>query len=174
MTHIIIGIFDDYKRIGNAVIRLRNLDVSSENLSLIGLDQGDPETEDRFTGDEEIQPDLNLTSGGLMGSVAAHLNTVYKANLSGVGNLLLSGPIADSLSVSKYFRGEAIGGLSDAFKDLGFNQDQSNRLSDTINNGYSILFVQTEPANDHKIIEVLNEFGAMETDVIENEYLDTK
>ncbi len=172
MTHMVVGVFDDYERTGDSIIRLKEVGFDNNQLSLIGLDNDDPETLERYTGDEEIESDISDSIGGLSGAVATHLDYLSEAEVSGVGHVLLSGPVADSLSSSKYFRGEALGGLLEAFKDIGFKENSSIKYSDLINDGRAIIFVFSNEKSDQEIIDIFNEFGALETDSLENNIIE--
>jgi hypothetical protein len=59
------------------------------------------------------------------------------------------------------------------FNDIGFDEVHSARYSDYINNGNSILFVIAGKNSNQEILDVYNEYGALDTDIVDNDLLDT-
>lgn len=174
MAHLIVGSFDSYREAGDAVKILRETGYS-ERISLIGRDVADYETIERFNDSEELLDTEAFGEpyvGAATGAIGPYLDSFYKATLSDVGDIILSGSVGDMFSASELFRDNQNGGVKKIFKDIGFDDTTASRLSDMLLDGRVIVFVTTDKSKDDQVTKIYNQFGSLDTETTENPLAD--
>lgn len=166
MFQITVAIFDEYKKIGDAIVALSGHH-TFKNLSFIGRSLPDYEAESRI--DESILGPKGLDLpyyGAGAGSLSAPFHRFVRLDVSGIGVVIGGGPLIDNLDISRSLTDSPEGGLSEAFKKAGFPEDKAQEYAQLVSNGQLLLFVPSSGPEVDRIDGILSSYGPLEKDVI--------
>lgn len=160
MTPIISAIFSSHADAGNAVSKLRSMDVPDQAISVLTREHPDPDAQDD-------RPD-NRTSGTLKGlGVGAGVGALFGLTalvIPGVGPFIAAGSLLPSLGVvgSAAASGAVVGGtagtLSGALIDYGVNEQAAHDYEREIQAGgiwigVDARLISSDPASIEAVLK---------------------
>jgi hypothetical protein len=174
----VIGLFSDRSQADGAVVELKNLGYSSDDISVVvKVDStASQETETDDAGSNVAKGAVTgATTGAAVGALAGLLVGIGAITVPGVGALLIGGPIASALgltgaaaaTVSGATSGVVAGGLIGGLAGLGMSQEEAQVYETRLNEGAIMLAVPIAVSlDDARIVQIFENNGADEIKIV--------
>ncbi|MCL4384016.1 hypothetical protein M1116_01020 [Patescibacteria group bacterium] len=160
-----VGIFDDFVQASNAYHALLSRRINEE-VSFIVREINDEEAISFLSNNEDVSEDIAPPfSGGATAAFSVVAPHLIHFDFNGVGQLIMSGPLADQLLTTKSFSPNMNGSLSQAFWDLGFDPETSDNFQELIIAGRTLILVRAD--HFQETTNTFKEFGTL--DIIKTE-----
>lgn len=152
--HIIVGAYSSKEKAINVINDLKDAGYRSEDISVIGKDVDD----DDFIHEETEEKVSKSTaggaiSGGILGGVGGWLAGVTVLTVTGIGPLIVAGPIA--MTLSGLVLGAGAGGLIGSLIGLGLTEEEALEYEERIKQGDYLIIVKDE--KDDNLRKIMND-----------------
>lgn len=161
-SKVVIGIFDDYVRAGDAIDALHTIGFTNDRISIVGRDLDDMRPVTSHVVETE-KPDKLVTNMTLGGAAAGLLVGLASVAIPGVGALMVAGPIMAAISGAA--AGTYIGFLAGALMHFDVPQYQADIYETHLTTGKVLLAVHTDVSDERvKAEQIMDQYGAIEVD----------
>jgi hypothetical protein len=174
MENTIVGLYDDFQDVQNAVQELKENGISGEQISLIANDvnerlRGEAERSMRGT-DPEPNSDVGSIAGFgvLMGGIAGFLVGLAALAIPGIGPVLAAGPMVAALGGAGI--GAVTGGVLGALVDSGVSRGDADIYAEGVRRGGTLLTVYTSETEADRVAEILNRHNPVNIEERVNEW----
>jgi uncharacterized membrane protein len=158
MATIVSGVFPNPSMAAIAVERLRELGVTSSDISMIAREVERVAAEP--VGVETTSATAaGVATGGVFGGLAGLLVGLGTLAIPGIGPVIAAGPLLGALGGAAI--GAATGGLVGALVDLGVPEEYATTYATEIERGQVLVTVRTDVATPTQVREVLASAGAL-------------
>lgn len=152
--HILVGAYSSKEKVIDIITELKESGYRSDDISVIGkdtneaeliLDQNEEKISDSVAG--------GAISGGLLGGIGGWLAGVTVLTVTGIGPLIVAGPIAMTLSGVVF--GAGAGGLIGSLVGLGLTEDEAKDYEERVKKGDYLIIVKDD--NDNNLRKIMSE-----------------
>lgn len=144
MTRTLTRSYDSHANARAVVSQLEAAGVSSSDISIIG---SDGET-------DETNAAEGAGIGAGVGGAAGLLAGLGMLAIPGIGPVVAAGWLAST--AAGVVAGAAAGGLVGSFIKEGHDRDEAEYYAETVRRGGSIVSVRTEPADEARVLAILD------------------
>lgn len=147
---IVSGVFELKDDVDSAIDDLEDMGYDENDFSVIVKGQTALEEEEESTED--------VTSGG----ITDLLMGIKSVTVSGIGNVLIGGPLAETSEATK----EDTGRLTNLLSSIGIPEEKARAYENRIKEGSIFLAVPVRDGFEDEVTEILEDNGAIEINVI--------
>jgi hypothetical protein len=161
------ALFDSFENATEAVRRLNLADIEPLEISIIAHNQGSRYSK-YVTGSHGQNEEGNDTTvgavlGGILGAGAGLLTGLSLIAIPGIGPAIGAGWLIAGLVGAGAITGAA-GALAATLASTGITAEEAERYAEGMRRGGTLLVVRTFEENIERIIEILDEAGAIDMD----------
>lgn len=168
MSHIVIGLFQDTKRAGDAVSELKENGFTKE-ISVMAYDEKQSKGEVHEVKQSVAEgAGIGSTVGAVAGALMGVFSGITSVAVPGVG-ILVGGPLVALLGVTGGALGSLAGGIVGALVDLGINEPTAKVYEEKIKRGNVLVGVSAEEGAQEEVRSLLKSYGATDITTIDHD-----
>ena len=162
MAQMVVGLFEDSKKAGNAVAELKQ-EGFTDDISVIAKDP-----EDMEVTSHQVKQDLSdgtasgAVTGGVLGGLVGLLVGVGTVALPGLGTLIVAGPLAAAWGLTGAAAGAITGGIVGALVDAGIPEERAREYEEAIKRGQVVVAVTADREDEPAIRRILDKHNAVD------------
>ena len=166
-TRTLTALYDRYDDATNAVTKLEAAGIPHADISLVGgeaerAEDGAGTVAGETTGHAATGAGTGATLGTVLGGGAGLLAGLGMLAIPGVGPVVAAGWLVATLTGAGI--GAAAGGLTGSLTGAGMSEADAHAYSEGVRRGGTVLSVRTDDARSTRVMDILEEHGAVDLD----------
>lgn len=164
MKHYIVGLFTDSQQAGEAVSQLNAAGYTSD-ISVLAKDWDHQRAKTHTVKIGAAATRAGAISGAVVGGMAGLIGALSSAIVPGVGDFVLTGSVLLTWLLAGTVTGALAGSILGAFIDTGIPDEAVRQYEEAVHRGEVLVLVRISHRDELKVVEILNTYGAVETDI---------
>ncbi|MGI5841268.1 MAG: hypothetical protein ACOX6N_03570 [Patescibacteria group bacterium] len=164
MTILVVGIFDDFNSVHNAISGLFDIGYQKQ-LTVVGREVDNYEATQRL--DEELLTTNAVEKpyyGALFSSISDEVTNIKFIDFQELGKVIFGGVLADTLVSLLPMENNHPKLIAESLSSIGIPSEKVEFYYENLLKGLALIMVTTRPGKESEIVEILKEYGALHTD----------